>query len=299
MTKNATPLTKTFLIADHYVRIVFMNPDINNMWFIRSFTPFETNEEPNCLTLNMVVDDGLVPKRENREKIGEFDSGNGKIIIDRLPQDHYQFIIKNTSGYDCSMLQANHDFTECYCALNGNYAMRCYGLNNALMLAYAFAGCWNDTLMVHASLVRHNNFGYAFIAKSGTGKSTQVSSWLRYIPNCDLMNDDNPIIRIIDGKAYIYGSPWSGKTPCYRQVKAPLGAITRINRAEENCIEQLQPVEAFASFLPSCSTMKWDSAIFNNICDAVTKIVENIPVYTLHCLPDKEAALLCHKTISR
>ena len=56
--------------------------------------------------------------------------------------------------------------------------------------------------------------------------------WLRCIPGCDLMNDDNPVVRVIDGEAMIYGSPWSGKTPCYRQVKAPLGAITQIDRAQ-------------------------------------------------------------------
>lgn len=41
------------------------------------------------------------------------------------------------------------------------------------------------------------------------------------------MNDDNPVVRVIDGEAMIYGSPWSGKTPCYRQVKAPLGRSPR------------------------------------------------------------------------
>lgn len=146
---------------------------------------------------------------------------------------------------------------------------------------------------------RQNGYGYAFIAKSGTGKSTQVSLWLRYIKGCDLMNDDNPIIRITDGKPYIYGGPWSGKTPCYRNVKAPLGAITRIDRAKQNSIEKLPPVQAFASFLPSCSAMKWDIDIYNHICNTITKVVETTAIYTLHCLPDKEAALLCHRTISK
>jgi len=175
--------------------------------------------------------------------------------------------------------------------------MRLFGLNNALMLVYSFASSKYDTALVHASLVRKDDYGYAFIAKSGTGKSTQVSMWLRYIKDCDLMNDDNPIIRVIDGKTYIYGSPWSGKTPCYRNVKAHLGAITRIDRALENSIERLAPVDAFASFLPSCSAMKWDVAIFRRICDTVTKIVETTPIYTLHCLPNKEAALVCYETI--
>ena len=113
------------------------------------------------------------------------------------------------------------------------------------------------------------------------------------------MNDDNPIIRIIDGEPYIYGSPWSGKTPCYRNVKARLGAITRIDRAPENRIDRLSPIEAFTSLLPSCSSMKWDSDIFNRACDTITRIVETTAIYTLHCLPNKEAAILCNKTIAK
>ena len=152
-------------------------------------------------------------------------------------------------------------------------------------------------MLIHASLVRQGEYGYAFIAKSGTGKSTQVSMWLRYLPGCDLMNDDNPIIRIVEGKPFIYGSPWSGKTPCYRNVKARLGAITRIDRAMTNSIEKLSPIEAFTSFLPSCSTMKWDSDIYNNICDTITKVVETTGIYILHCLPNREAAEICNQEI--
>ena len=176
--------------------------------------------------------------------------------------------------------------------------MRCYGLNNALMLIFAFAGCHQDALLVHASVVRHRGKGYAFIAKSGTGKSTQVSMWLRYIPDCDLMNDDNPIVRLIDGKAWIFGGPWSGKTPCYRNVKAPLGAITRIDRAEQNSVERLKGVEAFASILPSFSMMKWDKDIFNRICELTSQLAETTPTYILHCLPNREAAEVCCKEIA-
>jgi hypothetical protein len=82
-------------------------------------------------------------------------------------------------------------------------------------------------------------------------------------------------------------------------VKARLGAITRIDRAPANSIERLAPIEAFASFLPSCSSMKWDEDIFNRICNTVTKIIETTAIYTLHCLPNEEAAILCNKTISK
>ena len=289
-----------FVIAEHNIRIIFKDTRRNNMSLLRSFEPFRTAESlSGGLFFQLTVDDSLQPKREDRERIRTFDTGNGDTVVDRYPDGGYQFIIKDIRGGECCLLQANKDFSNCQCALNGNYDMRCFGLNNALMLVFAFAGSHQQTLLIHASLVRHNGRGYAFIAKSGTGKSTHVSLWLRHIPNCDLMNDDNPIIRIIDGQPYIYGGPWSGKTPCYRQVKAPLGAVTRIDRAPENSIEKLPPIEAFASFLPSCSSMKWDNDIFNNVCNTVTKVVETTGIYTLHCLPNKEAAILCHKTISQ
>lgn len=287
-------------IADLTVEIVFNKSSVNGENLIPSFSPFELddNEERDGVFFRLAVDDSLKPMREGRERIGKFDTGNGETVVDRFPGGEYQFIIKDINGGECCLLQARDNFKDCACALNGSFNMRRFGLNNALMLVFAFAGSCMQTLLIHASLVRHRGYGYAFIAKSGTGKSTQVSNWLRYIPDCDLMNDDNPIIRIINGEAFVYGSPWSGKTPCYRNVRARLGAITRIERSSENYVERLKPIEAFASLLPSCSSMKWDSGIFNDICDSVTKLVESVNIFTLHCLPDKESAIVCHREIS-
>lgn len=291
--------TNYFTIAELNVAIIFEESKYNGMALIPSLEPFRNDEKEN-LFFHLTVDDSLKSvKKENKERIRDFDTGNGVTIVDRLPEGGYQFIIKNIEGNDCCLLQTNKDFSDCRCALNGNYNMRSFGLNNALMLIFAFAGSFQQVLLIHASLVRHKGYGYAFTAKSGTGKSTHVSLWLRHIPDCDLMNDDNPIIRIIDGKPYIFGSPWSGKTPCYRNVKAKLGAISRIDRAQQNSVDKLKPIEAFASLLPSCSSMKWDKDIFNNICDTITKVIETTGIYTVHCLPNKEAAIVCHQVITR
>jgi len=302
-------LTYYFNIAEHTIRIDFLpsanaegqQVQRNDMRLLPSFVSFATNPcAEDELFFHLTVDDALRPvSKEHRERIRKFDTGNGETVVDLIDDGGYQYIIKDIKGAECALLLSNKDFTECRCALNGNYNMRSFGLNNALMLIFAFAGSRQDTLLIHASLVRQNGYGYAFTAKSGTGKSTHVSLWLRHIPGCDLMNDDNPIVRIIDGQPYIYGGPWSGKTPCYRNVKARLGAITRIDRAPANSVDRLAPIDAFASLLPSCSSMKWDEDIFRRICNTVTKIVETTPIYTLHCLPNKDAAILCNKTISR
>lgn len=290
-----------YRIADHIININNNGNELSILSLLPSFVPFKCDRSLNENVLfTLTIDEAVSLIDSDRvHRIRTFDTGNGDTVVDRLDDGGYQFVIKNIKGEDCVLLITNKDFSDCKCSLYGTSNMRRFGLNNALMLIMAFAGSSKDTVLVHASLVRHNNYGYAFIAKSGTGKSTQVSLWLKYIPNCDLMNDDNPVIRLLDGIPYIYGSPWSGKTPCYRNVKAPLGAITRIDRAKINSVDRLSPVESFASVLPSCSSMKWDKDIFNNICNVVSRIIEKVSIYTLHCTPEKEAAEICNKTISK
>ncbi len=300
MEKEKETCTEDFIIADHHVRIIFRGTEHNNMGLLTSFLPFRTEKRSEKPFFQLTVDDDIRPiPKERRERIRTFDTGNGDTIVDLIDDGGYQYIIKDIKGKECCLLIADKEFSNCRCALAGNHDMRLFGLNNALMLVYSFAGSKAQTIMIHASLVRHNGFGYAFTAKSGTGKSTHVNLWLQHIPGCDLMNDDNPIIRMIDGEPYIYGGPWSGKTPCYRNVKARLGAVVRVERAAENSVERLKPVEAFVSTLPSCSSMKWDKDIFNDVCNMITKLVETSDMYILRCRPDKEAALICHQTIAK
>ncbi len=289
-----------FRVAELPFAISFVGYE-NGFQLLPSFLPFRTGDKP-CepLMFTLTVDDSLRPMPKNqRERIREFDTGNGITIVDRLGDGGYQYIIKDVGGGQCCLLITDSRFTICRCALNGDLLMRVFGLNNALMLVYAFAAAWRSTVLIHASVVRQDGYGYAFIAKSGTGKSTQVSNWLKYLRGCDLMNDDNPVVRVIDEMCYIYGSPWSGKTPCYRNVKAPLGAVTRIDRAHENAVEKVSPVEAFTSLLPSVSSMKWEDSLYETICKTVTKIVEHTNIFTLHCLPDKESAIVCNRVIRK
>ena len=291
-----------FKIADWQVAVSFADEGgANGMHLLPSYQPFRIGEDEALpQLLSMEVDDSLRPVRKSeRTRIRVFDTGNGDTVVDRLSDGGYQYIIRDIFSADCALLICDATFSRCRCALNGTAVMRRFGLNNALMLAYAFASARHDTLLIHASLVRHRGKAYAFTAKSGTGKSTQVANWLRMIPGCDLMNDDNPIVRVFPGKrAVIYGSPWSGKTPCYRQTSAPLAAVTQIDRAAANSVERLPPLQAFGFLLASCSAMKWEKTLFSNICDTVTAVVETVPIYVLHCTADPLSAVVCHNVIA-
>ena len=293
-----------FCIAGHNIRISFNDDDSqNNMGLLPSFQPFAIKEKPENSTylLTIDVDDSLRPAKE-KKLVRKFDTGNGDTVVHQLADGGYQYIVRDIMGNDCCLLITNDKFSHCRCALNGDWTMRSFGLNNAMMMTFAFAGAYHQTMLIHASATMINTgdeeIGFPFIAASGTGKSTHTSLWLKHIEGVQLLNDDNPIIRIIDGQPYLFGSPWSGKTPCYRNRKTRLGAVTRIERAPENSIERLSPIEAFASLLPACSSMKWDEGSYRPLCDAITRIIETTPIYTLHCLPDEEAARLSYQTLT-
>lgn len=288
----------SFDIADFIIKISF--EDTNDIDLLPSLNIFKSdNKGDNDLLFDLAVIKTLPVDKHSYTHIGTFDTGNGDTIVNRYDNGSYKFYIKDIKDNICCELMTNNTFTKCSCKLYGNVNMKRFGLNNALMMMFAFSGSLKGALLIHASAIRKNEYGYAFIAKSGTGKSTHTGLWIKHISDCDLLNDDNPIIRIINDTPYLYGSPWSGKTPCYRKIKTKLGAITRIERANKNVIEKLKPTEAFASLLPCCSTMKWDSKIYNAICNNVINVIEKVDVYTLYCLPDKNAAILCHNQISK
>lgn len=286
-----------YKIAGLDIQINIEASDKNDIGLLPSFAPFRQKEAKGDLLFTLTVDDKLKPA-EGRSLVRNFDTGNGDTLVYQLPDGGYQYDIRDIRDRDCCLLITNEQFSECRCALNGDWTMRSFGLNDALMLIFAFAGSHHQTMLIHASCVMMGDTAYPFIAKSGTGKSTHTSLWLKHIEGAELLNDDNPIIRILnDGQPYIYGSPWSGKTPCYRNRRARLGAVTRIERAPQNSIERLGTVQAFASILPACSSMKWDNVIYDNLCNAVTRILETTPVYTLYCRPDEEAARVSYQKL--
>lgn len=211
---------------------------------------------------------------------------------------HVQITLQHlTTREDIAQMQCDLAFTDAKCWLSGDVYQREYCYNNFLMMLYAFASMDRQTLLFHASVVAREGKAYLFLAKSGTGKSTHSTLWLKHVPGCQLVNDDNPVVGVRDGLVIVYGSPWSGKSPCYRDVKFPVGGFVRITRAPENSIRKEHVVEAFASLLPSCSGVKWDKRLYRAQGDAITAVVSRVPVYVLGCTPFREAAVVCSKGV--
>ena len=175
---------------------------------------------------------------------------------------------------------------------------RLYVVNNSLMMMYTFASSEKLTTLFHSSVVSHQGKAYMFLGKSGTGKSTHSQLWLKHIEGTELVNDDNPVVRLIDGEARVYGSPWSGKTPCYRNVDYPIGGIVKLKQAPHNEIRRMKPVEAYVALAMSISGMRWKKQMGDGLHQTENQLTATVPIWHLSCLPDQEAAELCCKTIA-
>lgn len=167
-----------------------------------------------------------------------------------------------------------------------------------LWIAYGLIALSDHTLAIHTSAILFRGKVVLFLGESGTGKSTHTRLWREHIAGATLLNDDSPIVRIEQGVPMVYGSPWSGKTPCYRNECYPLAACVRLSQAPHNDIKRLGIAQAYAALHPSCPPdFAYDNALYDAVSDSIGGILAAVPLYHLECLPDADAAYLSCKTI--
>ncbi len=167
-------------------------------------------------------------------------------------------------------------------------------------LAYGLATIRLQTIAIHTSAIIYKDKTVLFLGESGTGKSTHTRLWRENIEGAVLLNDDSPIVRIVDGKPWAYGSPWSGKTPCYKNESYPLVACVRLSQAPYNKIKKLNTLHAYGAMHPSCPPdFAYDDALYDPVSHTLNLMLSSVPVYHLACLPDANAARLSCETIFR
>lgn len=182
-------------------------------------------------------------------------------------------------------------------------------IDNALMLLFAFRTAPLMTLEMHAAVVvkttipyshdTNNCLGYLFLGHSGTGKSTHAQQWLLAFSDAWLLNDDNPILRVMDnGEIRVYGSPWSGKTPCYKNQYAPVGGIVQLSQAPHNHMQTISLPQAYAYMLSSASGLKIDQQMADYMYNSIKHIITHVPCRHLDCLPNTDAALVCWRELA-
>lgn len=162
-------------------------------------------------------------------------------IVDALP-DECTFSVSATPEEIAAENSDEGTFSPAYCESLVLYRKIC-----TRMLDY-------DAFLFHAAIVSYAGRGFAFAAKSGTGKSTHVAQWMRALGgDVTVVNGDKPILRWRTGEVAepSDGTPsGEGACACTSSAVPPSG-----EGVETTCN---QPVGEFVAYgTPYCGKENW------------------------------------------
>lgn len=287
-----------YLIAGCRIRTAGRDSDLVALG-LKAFRPFEVAYDPAAPTA-AIIEMNLSPHidAEHVRELTRFDLegwGGAECIFARTDKDYVLHIVGPDGGE--LLFVYNRESNRAQCNVSRDVPdMSAVRFGLWFMTALATVG--HDVTPVHSSAIVCNGRAVLFLGESGTGKSTHTRLWRENIDGAVLLNDDSPFIGFVDGRATAFGAPWSGKTPCYKQEQYPIAAIVRLSQAPHNAIRPLRSVHAIGALLPSLTpAFGYDDELQDRMLATLSKIISQVPVYHLECLPDAAAARLSYDTV--
>ena len=297
-------MKKTYKVAEHCFSIE-AEKDFP-LWpkMEECYGPFEVHNSNSDNRFTIIVGDYTANRDEMQLVYSNMENVKDGFIAFSIFNDRdngYYFELRQPLSSEVNaLLSLNRDFSKATIKLSGKVEEQWYSFNAAVNLCYMFSTVNYGTLLMHSSAVEYKGRAYLFLGKSGTGKSTHNRMWLNALEDVTLMNDDHPVVRVWeDGNIVAYGSPWSGKTRCYKNVQAPLGGIIRIVRAPHNNAVKLSPIQSYASVMTSSTGLTWDKRFADNRDATLQQIISRIPCWNMECLPNTEAAIVCANAVTK
>lgn len=152
--------------------------------------------------------------------------------------------------------------------------------------------------LMHGAVISWKENAYMFTAPSGTGKSTHIALWRKYMgADVQVINGDKPFLRIEKNQVRVYGSPWAGKEGWQNNTSGVLKGICVLKQAKENKIQRLSAVEALPYLVPQIYfTEETEQA--EKLLDALDRLLLQVSVYCLECNRSKEAVACSFEALS-
>jgi len=203
------------------------------------------------------------------------------------------YIVEKEDNGACSQIHSNKTWSEITVRTSSSH------ITGVDIGVYASQMVWRvmtnaiiyrGGLILHSSAISYKNQGILFSAPSGTGKSTHTQLWKKLYPNdVDMVNDDTPAIRSIDGIHYVYGLPWSGKGE-NKNRSVPLKAIVFLQRSEQNVIS-LSDIDDSVFYLLEQSRPAYFDGWEDVRLNTLEELIRSVKIYSLGANMEDDAAL--------
>lgn len=140
-----------------------------------------------------------------------------------------------------------------------------------------------DRCIFHGASIEYEGQGFIFTAVSGTGKSTHINLWKKYLgeDKVQIVNGDKPILHIADDSTTIYSTPYAGKEGWQNHSSAPLKAICVLRRGLENKIYKASISDILTEVFKQVYR-PYDAEAAVKTLDLLDKLLK-LPIYILEC----------------
>ena len=157
-------------------------------------------------------------------------------------------------------------------------------LGNFLRNVYSMLIIKNGGLVLHASAVVRERKAYIFFGPSGSGKSTIAELSKTYYP---VLSDDLVVIKRYNGIYKGFGTPYWGdmKTNNGINCSFEIAGFFKLVKSRKVYLKRLSRLHAMTEIL-SIPRISDDSQLVGQLLDMTNELVDNVPCYEMHFLPD-------------
>jgi hypothetical protein len=275
-----------YIIANVKCKFSFFNKD----FFKTRLKEYENdfNDEDVELTLTSSINNNIL--EEEGEVI--ISSNIAKCVLDKKGIYHY-IKYKNKEKDICLKISYTKDYSNVhieqidhphkYLSLTDREYIY---TNQVFVNRVIFLG----GVMIHSSCIAYKDQAILFSADSGTGKSTHTGLWKElYQDDVRFINDDKPILRIVNDKVYAFGTPWSGKTDLNSNLALPLKGIVILERGINNEINEVTLNEVIKTVFANIIVPNENKDIASLALSTYNDILNKVPLYRLKCNISLEA----------
>jgi len=161
-----------------------------------------------------------------------------------------------------------------------------YPLDELLMIHRLACG---EGVEVHAvGIVDEARRGHLFLGHSGAGKSTTARLW-RAQSNADILSDDRIILRLRDGKVWMYGTPWHGDAGIASPACAPLSRIYLLEHSHKTELSPVSRGRAAVELLARSFVPHYSPKGLQFTLEFLERVAREAPCFVFRFLPDMSA----------
>jgi hypothetical protein len=164
-----------------------------------------------------------------------------------------------------------------------------YPLDELLFVNFLSLG--RGTEIHSCGIIDSSGNGHLFFGQSGAGKTTMARLWQNE-SGVTILSDDRIILRRIENKICMYGTPWHGEAMLASPSRAPLTAVYFLEKGQKNELVAQKPSDSISHLFACSFPPFYNRDAIDFILGFLEGVVKAVPCYKLRFKPDKSVVEL-------